>query len=180
MKRNESLITDNLNLVHYVCHKCYYLFRNKIEYEDMASVGMVGLIKAAKRYNPERGNKFSTYAIMVIYGEIKKHIQDISNGGIRVKRGHDVLCFSLQDPMGGDEDGLTIQDVLGIEQDFTSVHVEEMLKCLDRREREVCLYRMAGFTQQKIAQKMGISQAQISRTLDRAKGKISRYQERVS
>ena len=47
-------------------------------------IGYIGLIKAARRFEPERGLKFSTYAVPLITGEIKSQIRD--HGAIKVSR----------------------------------------------------------------------------------------------
>ncbi|MGN1411774.1 MAG: sigma-70 family RNA polymerase sigma factor [Oscillospiraceae bacterium] len=72
---------ENLGLV----HLCANRFRNRgIEYEELYSAGCVGLLKAIKVFDENRGVKFSTYAVPVILGEIKRLFRD--GGTIRVSR----------------------------------------------------------------------------------------------
>jgi RNA polymerase sporulation-specific sigma factor len=72
---------DNLGLV----HLCANRFRNRgIEYEELYSAGCVGLLKAIKVFDETRGVKFSTYAVPVILGEIKRLFRD--GGTVRVSR----------------------------------------------------------------------------------------------
>ena len=60
---------DNLGLV----HLCANRFRNRgIEYEELYSAGCLGLVKAVKAFDTGRGVQFSTYAVPVILGEIKR------------------------------------------------------------------------------------------------------------
>ena len=59
-----SLITDNLKLVHSICHKM------NGEYDDMFQIGCIGLIKAAKTFKHEYGYAFSSYAVPIIRNEI--------------------------------------------------------------------------------------------------------------
>ena len=83
MKKDEftSLAENNLGLV----HLCANRFRNKgIEYDDLYGAGCVGLLKASKAYDSERGVRFSTYAVPVILGEIKRLFRD--GGTIKVSR----------------------------------------------------------------------------------------------
>lgn len=83
MGKNEtnSLAENNLGLVHLCANK----FRNKgIEYDDLYSAGCIGLLKASKGFDTERGVKFSTYAVPVILGEIKRLFRD--GGSIKVSR----------------------------------------------------------------------------------------------
>lgn len=55
-----------------------------VEYEDLFQIGCVGLVKAAKNFEPERELKFSTYAVPVILGEIKGFLR--SDGIVKVSR----------------------------------------------------------------------------------------------
>lgn len=77
----ETLIEQNLGLVHACCHK---LAGKGIEYDDLYGAGCVGLCKAAKGFEPQRGLCFSTYAVPVILGEIRRLFRD--GGSIRVSR----------------------------------------------------------------------------------------------
>ena len=68
-KNRESLITENLKLVHSLCKR----FTGKgIEYDDLFQSGCIGLIKAADGFDTTRGLMFSTYAVPVILGELKR------------------------------------------------------------------------------------------------------------
>ncbi len=44
--------------------------------DDLLQVGTIGLIKAINKYEPERGNKFVSFAVPVIVGEIKNYFRD--------------------------------------------------------------------------------------------------------
>ena len=78
--RNE-LVENNLGLV----HACANRFRGRgVEYDDLFQAGCVGLIKAADNFDPSRGFSFSTYAVPVILGEIKRIFRD--SGSVKVGR----------------------------------------------------------------------------------------------
>ena len=82
---------DNLGLV----HLCANRFRGRgIEYDDLYSAGCIGLLKAVKAFDSGRGVKFSTYAVPVILGEIKRLFRD--GGAIRVSRSLKELSMRLQ------------------------------------------------------------------------------------
>ena len=66
-KRNERII-NNLNLVYWRCQKRYYSI--KYSMEDIISIGMIGIIKAADNYKESKGYSFTTYAIKCIDNEI--------------------------------------------------------------------------------------------------------------
>jgi RNA polymerase sigma-B factor len=54
-------------------------------YEDIVSVGHLGLVHAVDRFDPERGTKFATFAIPTIKGEIRRYFRD-RTWGVRVPR----------------------------------------------------------------------------------------------
>ena len=82
---------DNLGLVHLCANK----FRGRgIEYDDLYSAGCIGLLKAVKAFDTDRGVKFSTYAIPVILGEIKRLFRD--GGSVKVSRSLKELSLKLQ------------------------------------------------------------------------------------
>ena len=79
--RRGEFIQKNLGLVH--C--CAGRFRGRgIEYEDLYAAGCLGLVKACDGFDSSRGLCFSTYAVPVILGEIKKLFRD--GGTVKVSR----------------------------------------------------------------------------------------------
>lgn len=82
---------ENLGLVHLCANK----FRGRgIEYDDLYSAGCIGLLKAVKAFDTERGVKFSTYAVPVILGEIKRLFRD--GGTVKVSRSLKELSMRVQ------------------------------------------------------------------------------------
>lgn len=79
--RRSVFIENNLGLV----HACAGRFRGRgIEYDDLYSAGCMGLVKACDGFDETRGVCFSTYAVPVILGEIKKLFRD--GGTVKVSR----------------------------------------------------------------------------------------------
>lgn len=79
--QREKLITENMGLV----HSCAGKFKGKgVEYDDLFQAGCVGLVKAADGFEAERGFAFSTYAVPVILGEIRRVFRD--GGSVKVGR----------------------------------------------------------------------------------------------
>ena len=79
--RRSAFIEQNLGLV----HACAGRFRGRgIEYDDLYSAGCMGLVKACDGFDESRGVCFSTYAVPVILGEIKKLFRD--GGTVKVSR----------------------------------------------------------------------------------------------
>lgn len=80
MERDE-FIESNLPLVHSLANR----FRGRgIEYEELFAAGSMGLVKAFDNFDHERGLCFSTYAVPVILGEIKRLFRD--GGTVKVSR----------------------------------------------------------------------------------------------
>lgn len=77
----DEKIESNLGLVHSCAHK---LRGRGVEYEDLFQAGCVGLIKAVDGFDEERGFSFSTYAVPVILGEMKRIFRD--DGTVSVSR----------------------------------------------------------------------------------------------
>lgn len=89
--RRETFIEKNLGLV----HSCAGRFRGRgIEYDDLYSAGCMGLVKAYDNFDEERGVCFSTYAVPVILGEIKKLFRD--GGTVKVSRSLKELGMRVQ------------------------------------------------------------------------------------
>ena len=77
----ENLIENNYGLV----HACANKFRGRgVEYDDLFQAGCIGLIKAAQKFDSSRGFAFSTYAVPVILGEIKRIFRD--GGAVKIGR----------------------------------------------------------------------------------------------
>lgn len=69
----DQLVMMHQNLVRFLAGK----FANRGEpLEDLVQVGVIGLINAIDRFDPDRGTKFSTYATPTIVGEIRRHFRD--------------------------------------------------------------------------------------------------------
>lgn len=86
----DEFIGENLGLVHSLANR----FRGRgIEYEELYSAGCMGLVKAAKGFDEGRGLKFSTYAVPVILGEIKRLFRD--GGTVRVSRSIKELSLKI-------------------------------------------------------------------------------------
>ena len=77
----ETLITENMGLVRRVASR--FLDRGT-EYEDLIQIGTLGMLRAVRSFDLERGTAFSTYAVPLIIGEIRRHLRD--DGIIRVSR----------------------------------------------------------------------------------------------
>lgn len=80
-KAKNLIVQGNLRLVLSVLKK----FKNRNEnVDDLFQVGCIGLLKAVNNFDPGQNVQFSTYAVPMIIGEIKRYLRD--NNSIRVSR----------------------------------------------------------------------------------------------
>lgn len=80
-ENRSELINSNFGLV----HSCANKFRGRgVEYDDLFQAGCVGLVKAADNFDSSRGFAFSTYAVPVILGEIRRIFRD--GGTVKIGR----------------------------------------------------------------------------------------------
>lgn len=88
----EQLIQGNLRLVLSVIQR----FSNRGEYvDDLFQVGCIGLIKAIDNFDLSQNVRFSTYAVPMIIGEIRRYLRD--NNAVRVSRSlRDIAYKALQ------------------------------------------------------------------------------------
>lgn len=77
----DQMIEDNIGLVHSIAKR--FVGRG-VDYEDLFQTGCIGLIKAVDHFDESKGFRFSTYAVPVIMGEIKRIFRD--GGAIKVSR----------------------------------------------------------------------------------------------
>ena len=78
----DKLICNNMGLVHSIALR----FTGRgYDFEDLCQIGALGLIKAVDRFSEDYGVQFSTYAVPLIMGEIRKFLRD--DGPVKVSRG---------------------------------------------------------------------------------------------
>src|SRR5438874_1796418 len=103
----EKAVRENTGLVNAVVGRIVRLFPRLpagIDREDLESIGYVGLVQAARAYDPTRGAAFSTYAYHCIENTIRAELQRAS------KREFD--CLSLDTVVGDDEDGTPLAELI--------------------------------------------------------------------
>ncbi len=85
------LIEENSPLVKSIVRR----YKNKgVEYDDLFQLGCLGFSKAINNFDLSFGVKFSTYAVPMIAGEIKRYLRD--DGSVKVSRSTKTLYYSIQ------------------------------------------------------------------------------------
>ncbi len=205
----EEIVNENMGLIRSVVNK----FKGKgVDSDDLFQLGAMGLVKAVRKFSFDYDVKFSTYAVPMIMGEIKRFMRD--DGIIKVSRGLKETAFraakareSLRAANGSEptmdeiaqymnidsetlamafnsarevdsidrriegENGreLHIMDTIASEEDksekiVNNIMLRESIMRLDERERQIVIMRyIKEMTQSKVAEKIGVSQVQISR-----------------
>lgn len=90
IRAKEDLIRCNEGLIYSIAVR----FRDRgTDMDDLMQIGTIGLMKAIDSFDLERGTLFSTYAVPMIFGEIKKHFRD--EGPIKIGRYYKKMGVSL-------------------------------------------------------------------------------------
>ncbi len=164
-----------------VAHIVKKFENNKVDTDDLISIGTIGLIKGIDSFSSKHGTKITTYCARCIENEILMYFRTNKKNNYNI---------SLDEPIGYDKDGndITILDVIKapkpdyIEDMFKNDNIKTLLKYLDvltPREKEI-IERRYGLnnqdeeTQKKIAKKLKISRSYVSRIEKRAITKILR------
>lgn len=172
----EDLIVQNTHLIHYVLR--HYIHVEAIWYEDMYSIGLIGLVKAAKSFDPTLGYAFSTYAISFIKHSILHEIRD------KKRRHLDVISLYDITYHGKDGRDLTVEDMIASDEDVPTevfndnleIVMDDLLSNVTDEHRDMVtdwlyaeVYGYTPYTQWSLAIKYNTNQVKVSRTLKAAK-----------
>lgn len=159
----EELILKNRRLVYHIAKKYLATYNDM---EELASIGTIGLIKAAQTFNKSKGTLFTSYAGMCINNEILMFLK---------KEKPYANDISLDDILNEDGEGndLTLLDVLPnsntdftesiVNQDVFERFISIVLNLLNSKERLIMLYKISDMSQPFISKKINLSQSYISR-----------------
>ncbi|MDD6446284.1 RNA polymerase sporulation sigma factor SigK [Oscillospiraceae bacterium LCP25S3_E3] len=172
------LVEHNLRLVAHIVKK-YYTGTN--DYDDLLSVGVVGLIKAINTFDATKTQRLSSYASICIQNEILMMFRNNKKAQQEI---------SLSESVDSDKDGnnLVLMDVIAVDDDivekidtkFKSEKLQQYInEELDEREKTVIelRYGLNGHeekTQREIAAMLNISRSYISRIETKALKKLRR------
>ena len=130
-----ALLQHNLPLIKSIVRR----YQNKqIEYEDLLELGTLGLIKAMNNYDISYGVRFSTYAVPMIAGEIKRFIRD--NGAIKVSRSLKAQNKQANDFIEKYRQEHQVDPTIKQIADFLKVEEAEVVFILDSSKYPVSIY----------------------------------------
>ena len=174
-RARNKLIEHNLRLVAHIVKK----FDAAGDTDDLISIGTIGLIKGIDSYKNNKKTKITTYAARCIQNEILMYYRSNKNRGNTI---------SLNDSIGFDKEGNEINLIDMIKDKgmdlFNKLEIKnniillnEYLKLLNPREKEIIikrygLYNTREMTQKEIAKELKISRSYVSRIEKRALTKM--------
>ena len=146
-------------------------FWRRDEYDDMWQAGAIGLCKAAMNFNENIGVKFGTYAAVFIRGEIidsckrsKRQAEQVGDARLEDVVLHDKGIVTLGDTIKAREDGQSMEALLILRETISRIKGKERLAL----EMEI-----AGYGQEEIGRRVGVSQQSVSRILKRSRKLIA-------
>ena len=178
----DKIIKGNLKLILSVIKRFSYKKENN---DDLFQVGTIGLMKAIDNFDLSHNVKFSTYAVPMIIGEIRRYIRD--SGSIRVSRSYKDLAYkslnfkeSYFQKNGREPKIEEIASSLGVEGIDVILALEsQAYNRLDERQKIIIYKRyFLDETQMEIASDLDISQAQVSRLEKSALKEMYDYMKR--
>ncbi len=172
----DKLVEHNLRLVAHVVKKYY---NEKVEQDDLISIGTIGLIKGISTFKSDKGIKLATYAARCVENEILMHFRSLKKSSQNV---------SLNEPIETDKEGndLSLIDVIADDSNvFEDIDLKIKLESLKKymqqvltpRERIIIGLRFGLIgekenTQREVAKKLDISRSYVSRIEKKALSKL--------
>lgn len=160
------LIEHNLRLVAHVVKKYY----TQTDYDDLISIGTIGLIKGVNSFNPEKNAKLATYCARCIENEILMYFR-----ATKKQTGE----ISFDEPIDTDSEGnpLTLMDIIAVEDTIIDeidtqnklIKLISIIKNIpENRDKEILVMRYGlngnpPLTQREVAKKLKISRSYVSR-----------------
>lgn len=152
--KQRKIVEKNLKVVPYFLRR---LPCKNTEYEDLLSVGNIGLIKAAATYDASANNTFGTYAKKCIENEFYMAKRKTKNRSKEISLESIVTCKEERDSLER-----TLELLLN-------------MSSLKLKEKQVVFYRLGGMKQTEIGKQVDLSQASISRVIKSAFSKVKNF-----
>lgn len=141
----QQLIEDNMKLVYFIVQK---YFPTYIQDEDIIQAGMLGLCKAADKWD-EEVSQFSTFASKCIRNEIRLELRNRN-------KHKDVLSLDYE-ITDSDGDGVTLGEMIAGDKDIDYIDVSSVYKQLTPIEQKIFDLRCSGLSTRAIGRELGYS-----------------------
>ena len=138
MDAKERIITENTPLIKSIIKR----YKNRgVEYDDLFQLASIGFLKAIKNFDASFNVKFSTYAVPMIIGEIKRHMRD--DGYIKVSRALKILSGRINRFVDAyikkNNNSPTVKEIA----DEFNLEESEVVFAMDSNKMPVSLYEKA-------------------------------------
>lgn len=136
----EELVRRHLPLVRHLASR---FAAPALDLDDLVQVGCIGLLKAIDRFDPDRGLQFSTYAVPVILGELRRHLREqaaalkISRGGRELARAARQARQRLAQQLGREPSARELAEAVGADP-------AELVAALEATQPAVSLFQAVG------------------------------------
>ena len=134
LNAKEELINNNSPLIKSIIK----FYKNKgIEYDDLYQLGSLGFVKAINNFKPEFNVKFSTYAVPMIAGEIKRFLRD--DGNIKVSRALKTLYIHINKYINAYKNEHDESPSISLIAKEFNIEESEVMFCLDSSRAVISL-----------------------------------------
>ncbi|MDF2502202.1 MAG: polymerase, sigma 28 subunit, SigF [Anaerosporomusa subterranea] len=131
----EVILEQNINLVRSIVHR----FTGRgYEWDDLFQIGCIGLVKAIDRFDTAYGVKFSTYAVPMIIGEIRRFIRD--DNPIKVSRSTKELALKIHRTQEKLQGSLGREPTVGEIAEGLLLPVQEVVAALEAVQPTTSIY----------------------------------------
>ncbi len=162
----ERLVLNNISLAENIAYKMFFKLSSRYTLDELKSTAYLGLIDAAEKFNVDNNKRFESFARKRIKGSILDEVRADKRYNIKIEVVYKQPIQSL-DFIQAKEDYLS--DLL------IKNEIEEMLMCLDQREKEIVkMYYLRNLTQKEISSFFGLKQPAISKIIKKAINKIKK------
>ena len=174
-EEQQRIVLENQKLVTLVIKKLNFHY----DFDELSSIGLIGLCKGAKTFDSSKGYKASTYLTRCIQNEIFCYFRNIKKPTNK--------AISIDTPIA---DNLTLEDTIADDFDIEKNMIEKdqiniakiAMQSLNEKEKVVVVHRYEidgaeKLTQEQLAKKLNTSQANVSRLYSHAIKKIKKELE---
>lgn len=169
----DKTIRNNERLIYHIIKRYFHWLEHD---EDAIQCARIGMFKAWKTFDVDKGYQFATYATKVILNEVRMYMR--SNGKFRKNE----VCH-LEDVIAKDDDGnvSTLGDHIPCPKSYEMYNCEIDYKKIESqlsdRDKTIIHYLDLGYNQNDIGEILGISQSYASRLINHLKAKLIRLLE---